>query len=97
MKPNLNPILVGIIAGLAAAILMAGSVYVPLILQIAAITALFVAGLGFGRVAGFVAVGTAAVALGVLMSSPPLALIFAVALLPAAVMSYLAGVARPAS
>ncbi|MDB5525550.1 MAG: hypothetical protein JWM58_3313 [Rhizobium sp.] len=97
MKPSMNPILVGIVAGLAAAILMAGSVYLPLVLQLIAITALFIAGLGFGRVAGLVAVATAAIALGALTSSVMGAAIFGVMLLPAAVMSHLASLARPAS
>lgn len=97
MNARANPVLVGIVAGLVTAILMAGSLYVPFILQLAAITVLFIAGLGFGRVAGFVAVVTTAVALGAMTSSVLGALILGVALLPAAVMSYLAGLARPAS
>jgi hypothetical protein len=97
MNARANPILIGIVAGLVTAILMVGSLYVPFFLQLAAITVLFIAGLGFGRVAGLVAVATAAIALGALMSSAFGALIFAIALLPAAVMSYLAGLARPAA
>jgi hypothetical protein len=97
MNARANPILIGIVAGLTTAILMAGSFYVPFILQLAAITILFVAGLGFGRVAGFVAVATTAIALGALTSSVIGALLLFIMLLPAAVMSYLAGLARPAS
>jgi hypothetical protein len=97
MKSNASPILVGIIAGLAAAILVAGSVYVPLVLQLAAFTVLFLAGLGSGRVAGLVAVATTAVALGAVTSSPLGAFIFGITLLPAAVMSNLASLARPAT
>jgi hypothetical protein len=97
MKSTTSPILIGIVAGLATAILMAGSFYVPFVLQLAAVTVLFIAGLGFGRVAGFVAVATTAIALGALTSSMLGALLLFIMLLPAAVMSYLAGLARPAS
>jgi hypothetical protein len=97
MKPTASPILIGIVAGLAAAILMAASVYVPFVAQLAAITLLFIAGLGFGRIAGIVAVVTAAVALGALMSSLLGAVLFLITLLPAAVMSQLATLARPAA
>jgi hypothetical protein len=97
MKPSVNPILVGIIAGLVAAILMVVSPALPVIAPIAAMTALFIAGLGFGRVAGLLAVVVAAAALGALASSIEFAFIFGATLLPAAIMSQLAGLARPAS
>lgn len=97
MKPTANPILIGIVAGLAAAILMAVSVYVQIVPQLVAITLLFIAGLGFGRVAGIVAVVTVALALGALTSSPLFALVLLITLLPAAVMSQLASLARPAA
>lgn len=97
MKPNASPILIGIIAGLVAAILMVVSPALPVISPVAAMTALFIAGLGFGRVAGLLAVAVAAAALGVLASSLEFAFIFGATLLPAAVMSQLAGLARPAS
>jgi len=97
MKPNVNPILIGIIAGLVAALLSAVSPSLPLIGPIAAMTALFLAGLGFGRVAGLVAVASAAVAIGAFTSSVADILLLAGLLLPAAVMSHLASLARPAS
>jgi hypothetical protein len=97
MKPTASPILIGIIAGLVAAILMVVSPALPVISPVAAMTALFIAGLGFGRVAGLLAVAVAAAALGVLASSLEFAFIFGATLLPAAVMSQLAGLARPAS
>jgi hypothetical protein len=97
MNARANPILIGIVAGLAAAVFMAASPYLPLVFQLAAITALFVAGLGFGRVAGLVAVATTAMAIGALASSWILALMLGLTLLPAAVMSHLASLARPAS
>jgi hypothetical protein len=97
MKPNANPLLIGIVAGLIAAIGTLGSLSMPLFAQLVAMVALFIAGLGYGRVAGLVAVATAAIALGVYTSSVFATLIFALTLLPAAVMSQLALLARPAS
>ena len=97
MKPNANPILIGIIAGLVAAIGTAGSMVMPFFAQLVGMTALFMAGLGFGRVAGLIAVATAAIALGAFTSSLFLTFIFGVTLLPAALMSHLASLARPAS
>lgn len=97
MNTNANPIAIGIIAGLVAAIGTLGSLAMPLFAQTLAMTALFMAGLGYGRIAGLVAVGTAAVALGVYTSSVFATFIFALTLLPAAVMSQLALLARPAS
>ena len=97
MKPNANPILIGIVAGLVAAIGTAGSLAMPFIAQLVAMIALFMAGLGYGRIAGLVAVATAAIALGAYTSSLFATFIFGVTLLPAAVMSQLASLARPAS
>jgi hypothetical protein len=97
MKPNANPLLIGIVAGLVAAIGVLGSLGMPLVAQLMAMIALFMAGLGYGRVAGLVAVATAAIALGVYTSSVFATFIFALTLLPAAVMSQLALLARPAS
>lgn len=97
MKPSANPLLIGIVAGLVAAIGTLGSLSMPLLAQLVAMIALFMAGLGYGRVAGLVAVATAAVALGILTSSVFATFIFALTLLPAAVMSQLALLARPAS
>jgi hypothetical protein len=97
MKNKASPILVGIIAGLATAILFAVSTLMPLVFQLVAFTVLFFAGLGYGRLAALVAVATAAVALGGLVASPLGGLLLAVTLLPAAVMSHLGGLARPAS
>eukprot|EP01032_Pedospumella_encystans_P001162 gene1162-1347_t len=97
MTKTANPIVIGIIAGLVAAIGTLGSLSMPLFAQLVAMVALFMAGLGFGRVAGLVAVATAAIALGVYTSSVFATVIFALTLLPAAVMSQLALLARPAS
>ncbi|MCB1446057.1 MAG: DUF2232 domain-containing protein [Rhizobiaceae bacterium] len=99
MKPNANPVVIGIIAGLAAAILMAGAGYVSLfsvVLMIAAVTAIFVAGMGFGVVSSIVAVALAALASAVLAGKVPAFIATAVQLSPAIVMSYLANLARPA-
>jgi hypothetical protein len=97
MKPSANPLLIGIVAGLIAAIGTLGSLSMPLFAQLVAMIALFMAGLGYGRVAGLVAVATAAIALGVYTSSVFATFIFALTLLPTAVMSQLALLARPAS
>lgn len=97
MTKTANPVVIGIIAGLVAAIGTLGSLSMPLFAQLLAMAALFMAGLGYGRVAGLVAVATAAIALGVYTSSLFATLIFALTLLPAAVMSQLALLARPAS
>jgi len=97
MTKTANPILIGIIAGLVAAIGTAGSLVLPFFAQLVGMTALFIAGLGFGRVAGIVAVATAAVALGAFTSSFFFTFIFGITLLPAALMSHLASLARPAS
>jgi hypothetical protein len=100
MRQKHNPILVGVIAGLAAAILMAVSGAVPfisLILLTAALAAIFIAGLGYGLLSGLVAIATASLANAVLYSAPQSFLFTAIPLLPAAVMSYLANMARPAS
>jgi hypothetical protein len=97
MTKTANPIAIGILAGLVAAIGTLGSLAMPLFAQLLAMVALFMAGLGYGRVAGLVAVATAAIALGVFTSSVFATLIFALTLLPAAVMSQLALLARPAS
>jgi hypothetical protein len=97
MNVQNNPILIGIIAGLAAAILVVMSNYVSPVFVILAIVILFIAGLGFGRLSGLVAVATAAIALGAVTASIPQALISAVILLPAAVMSHLASLGRPAT
>lgn len=97
MNKTANPAMIGIIAGLVAAIGTLGSLSMPLFAQLVAMVALFMAGLGYGRVAGLVAVATAAIALGIYTSSVFATLIFALTLLPAAVMSQLALLARPAS
>jgi len=100
MTSNANPILVGIIAGLAAAILMAASAYAPfasLFLLTAALTSIFTAGLGFGLVSCLVAIATASIANAALYMSPESLFFTAIPLLPAAAMGYLANLARPAA
>jgi hypothetical protein len=99
MKPSANPILIGVIAGLVAAMLMAGAGYVSLLsvlLMIAAIAAIFVAGMGFGLVSSVTAVATASLASAALIGNPATIIAMAVQLSPAVVMSYLANLARPA-
>lgn len=99
MKPTTNPIMVGIIAGLAAAILMAGAAVVSLfsiLLMIAAVAAIFVAGMGFGATASVIAVIVASLASASFAGKPMAFVAMAVQLSPAVVMSYLANLARPA-
>jgi hypothetical protein len=100
MNAPKNPILIGIIAGLAAAVMLGAAAYASLfavVLSIAAMASIFVAGLGFGLVACIVAVATAALASGLLYSNPMSAIGMALILMPAVVMSYLANLARPAN
>ncbi|MDH6266818.1 MFS family permease [Rhizobium sp. SG_E_25_P2] len=95
-----NPILIGVIAGLAAAALMAAGGYfaaLSIILIFLSLAAIFVAGLGFGLLSCIVAIGTAALANAFLLSSPLAFLMTAAPLVPAVVMSQLANTARPAS
>ena len=99
MKPNANPILIGTVAGLVAAILMAGAGYISLfsvVLMIAAIAAIFVAGMGFGLISSIAAVVVASVATAALAGNALAFVAMTVQLSPAVVMSYLANLARPA-
>lgn len=99
MKPNANPILIGVIAGLAAAVLLGAANYASffsLVLFVAAFASIFVAGLGFGLTACVIAIGVAAAATGALNANPLSAAVIALMLAPVAVMSYLANLARPA-
>lgn len=99
MKPNSNPILVGIIAGLAAAVLLGAANYASffsLVLFVAAFASIFIAGLGFGVTSCVIAIAVAAGAAGALNATPLSAVIIALMLIPVAVMSYLANLARPA-
>jgi hypothetical protein len=99
MKTTANPILIGVIAGLIAAILMAGAGYVSLfsvVLMIAAIASIFTAGMGFGLVSSISAVAVASLSSAALTGNPATTIAMAVQLSPAVVMSYLANLARPA-
>jgi hypothetical protein len=99
MKPTSNPVVIGIIAGLAAAILMAGAGYISLfsiLLMIAAVAAIFVAGMGFGATSAVIAVVVASLASAAIAGRPMAFVAMAVQLSPAVVMSYLANLARPA-
>jgi hypothetical protein len=100
MNSRANPILVGIIAGLATAIMMAGSAYASffaVILIIAAMTSIFIAGLGYGTTSSIIAIATAGAAMAALNTNVMSFVGLVALLLPAAVMSYLAHLARPAS
>jgi len=99
MNASKNPVLVGIIAGLATAILMAAATYASFLsiaLTIAAITAIFIAGLGFGTTSCLIAIAVAGLSTAVLYSNPMSGIGMALIVLPAALMSYLANLSRPA-
>jgi hypothetical protein len=99
MNTKPNPILTGIIAGLAAAIFMAADQFAPfaaLILATAALSSIFFAGLGFGLLSSLVALSVASVASAAYSQDVSGILFVAIALAPAVVMSVLANLARPA-
>ena len=100
MSTPKNPILIGIIAGLAAAILLGVAAYASVfavVLTIAAMASIFIAGLGYGLLSSLVSILAAAFATAALYSNPMSGVGMALILAPAAVMSYLANLARPAS
>jgi hypothetical protein len=93
-------LLIGLIAGLTAALLVLGASAQPSfssILYAASALPVLIVGLGWGNVAAIAAVATAAV-IGALVISPLFALAMAIfTLLPAGWLSHLANLARPAS
>ncbi|PJI45756.1 MAG: DUF2232 domain-containing protein [Rhizobium sp.] len=93
-------LLIGLIAGLTAALLVLGANAQPSfssILYAASALPVLIVGLGWGNVAAIAAVATAAV-IGALVISPMFAVAMAVfTLLPAGWLSHLANLARPAS
>ncbi|MBL0371212.1 DUF2232 domain-containing protein [Rhizobium sp. KVB221] len=100
MNAPKNPILIGIIAGLASAILLAAAGYASLfgvILIIAALASVFIAGLGYGLASSLAAVAAAAIATAIVYSNPMSFVSMGLMLFPAVVMSYLANLARPAT
>jgi len=99
MKSNVNPILVGLVAGLVAAVFMVVSAYVPILIFVApfvGLTIISVTSLGFGNVAGMAAIAVSFIVLCLFTSSVEVGLLFALPLLPALAMSYAANLARPA-
>ena len=67
MKPT-NPILIGVIAGLVAAILMVGMIYSLALIFLAPIlslTIIFIVALGYGNIAGIAAVAAGFVVIGI--------------------------------
>lgn len=100
MTKTANPVVIGIIAGLVAAILMVGAVYslaLVFLAPILSLTVIFAVALGFGNVAGIAAVLTGFVVIGLFSSSVTAGISLALPLLPALAMSYAANLARPAS
>lgn len=93
-------LLIGLIAGLTAALLVLGANAQPSfssILYAASALPVLIVGLGWGNVAAIAAVATAAV-IGALVISPMFAVAMAIfTLLPAGWLSHLANLARPAS
>ncbi len=93
-------LLIGVIAGITAALLVLGANAQPSfssILYAASALPVLIVGLGWGNVAAIAAVATAA-ALGAIFVSPMFALAMAIfTLLPAGWLSHLANLARPAS
>ncbi len=93
-------LLIGVIAGLTAALLVLGANAQPSfssILYAASALPVLIVGLGWGNVAAIAAVATAAV-IGALVISPMFAVAMAIfTLLPAGWLSHLANLARPAS
>ena len=93
-------LLIGVIAGLTAALLVLGANAQPSfssILYAASALPVLIVGLGWGNVAAIAAVATAAV-IGAAVVSPLFAVAMAVfTLLPAGWLSHLANLARPAS
>ncbi|SKA28652.1 DUF2232 domain-containing protein [Consotaella salsifontis] len=98
MKPS--AILVGLAAGAASALLFAGLVlqsWTAVSLSLAAPIPIYLASLGWGSRAGFVAAAASAIVLALFTGSPYSGMIlFASMTLPAAMVGYLAGLARPA-
>ncbi|MBC8130975.1 MAG: hypothetical protein H7Y08_11725 [Rhizobiaceae bacterium] len=96
MKPS--ALLIGIAAGVAAALLFAGLVLqsaTAVVLSLAAPIPIFIASLGWGSVSGFIAAGTAGIALAATLSSLGSGLLLLSSMaLPAAIAGHLAGLAR---
>lgn len=99
MKPS--ALLIGLAAGVASALLFAGLVLqsaTAVGLSLAAPIPIYLASLGWGNRAGFLAAAAAALFLGFITSSVPSGLtLLATMALPAAIVGHLAGLARPAA
>jgi hypothetical protein len=99
MKFNGTIVGVGILAGLASALMSSGVIVqsgMAMVLYFLTPLPIFVAALGWGSTAGIVAAAVATVAVGV-FAVPMAALLMALtSYVPAAVGAYLSGLARPA-
>ncbi|WP_082490829.1 hypothetical protein [Aureimonas sp. Leaf454] len=97
MKPQ--AILIGLVAGAAAALLFAGLILqspTAVVLSLATPVPIFIASLGWGSVAGFIAAAASALAITGLTGTWSSALmLLATMALPAAIIGHLAGLARP--
>ncbi len=96
---NLTALPIGLVAGMAAALLFAGLVTQSpgaVVLALAAPVPILIASLGWGSRAGFIAAGAAAVAIAAFMGSILSgATMLLGSALPAAVIGHMAGLARP--
>lgn len=97
MKPQ--AILIGLVAGAAAALLFAGLILqssTALVLSLATPIPIFIASLGWGSIAGGIAAAASGIAITALTGTSMSALILVATMtLPAAIVGHLAGLARP--
>ncbi|MGU3574835.1 DUF2232 domain-containing protein [Brucellaceae bacterium C25G] len=100
MKFNSTIIGVGILAGLASALMSSGVIAqsgIAMVLYFLTPLPIFMAALGWGSSAGIVAALAATVTVGVVTAPMAALLIALTSFIPAAVGAYLSGLARPAS
>ena len=99
MKPTAKDIGVGVLAGLAAALLSVGVITqstLAMALLLFSPLPIFVAALGWGTAAGFIAALSMAIAVSVLAAPTAALIVVLITALPAAAAAYFTGLARPA-
>lgn len=99
MNDRTQSLLVGLVAGLASAILLLGSggaTGLSLFLALCAMLPILIAGLGWSNYAGALAVVVAAIMIAVLLSPQNALTVSASTLIPAAWIAHLSNLARPA-
>ncbi|MGN8022029.1 DUF2232 domain-containing protein [Phyllobacterium sp. 22229] len=100
MKLTGTDIGIGVLAGLAAALLTTGVIVnssLAMILLLFSPLPIFVAALGWGTACGFIAALTVAVAVSVIAAPTVAVVVVLITALPAAVGAYFTGLARPAA